>query len=288
VEQTESLALGGGDEMEAMKMRMRLMIALAVVGVMVCAGRMHAQGANGEIDGIAHIAYRVSNLDNELAFLKKLGYEESFRMTHAGRTSEVFVKVNDRQFLEVYPRMEPNQRLGWMHVCYESADLNALHDALVSQGLAPTRVQKAAAGNLIMSLKDPSGRTTEFTQYMPGSLHTLDQGKHLGANRVSDTLLGFDIPVENLQEAQKFYKQLGFDVESGDQTLRMTTPGNDKLTIEVRAAQPGAAAETLFTVYDARQAAQDLQNADVQAKQIKKLVIVRDPDGNPLVFLQSQ
>lgn len=269
-------------------MRMRWMAAMAAMGLLACAGHARAQSANGEIDGIAHIAYRVSNLDDELAFLKKLGYEESFRMTHAGQTSEVFVKVNDRQFIEVYPRREPNQRLGWMHVCYESADLNALHDSLVAQGLAPTRVQKAAAGNLIMSLKDPSGRVTEFTQYMPGSLHTQDQGKHLGGNRVSDRILGFDIPVENLQAAQTFYKQLGFDVQNADSTLRMTAPGNDKLTIEVRAAKPDAAAETLFTVYNARQAQEELQSAGVQANRIKKLVIVRDPDGNPLVFLQSQ
>lgn len=269
-------------------MRMQRMMALAVVGVLACAGHLHAQNTNGEIDGIAHIAYRVSNLDDELAFLSKLGYEESFRMTRGGQTSEVFVKVNDRQFIEVYPREKPNQRLGWMHVCYESADLSALHDTLVAHGLAPTPVQKAGAGNLIMSLKDPSGRVTEFTQYMPGSLHMLDRGKHLGANRVSDTLLGFDIPVENLQAAQNFYQKLGFDVQSSDDTLRMTAPGDEKMRVEVRAAQPSAAAETLFTVYNARQAEDELRNAGVQAKRIKKLVIVRDPDGNPLVFLQSQ
>ncbi len=47
-------------------------------------------------------------------------------------------------------------------------------------------MRKAAAGNLISSFNDPEGRVTEFTQYMPGSRHTLDQGQHLGAGRVSD------------------------------------------------------------------------------------------------------
>lgn len=274
-------------------MKMRWMAALVAAGVLASASCTYAQNtngenANGEIDGIAHIAYRVSNLDAELAFLKKLGYEEAFRMTREGRTSEVFVKVNDRQFIEVYPRTMPNQPLGWMHVCYESADLNALHDSMVAHGLAPRPVQKAGAGNLITSLKDPSGRTTEFTQYEPGSLHTLDRGKHLGANRVSDTLLGFDVPVQNLHAAQEFYTNLGFEVESADQTLRMAAPGNENLRIEVRAEQPGAQAETLFTVPDAKNAEGQLGYQGLVVKRIKKLVIVHDPDGNPLVFLQSQ
>ncbi|HEV2134393.1 MAG TPA: VOC family protein [Terracidiphilus sp.] len=269
-------------------MKTRWMAVLAAVGVLGCGSCSYAQNTNGGIDGIAHIAYRVSNLDNELAFLKKLGYEEAFRMTRAGRTSEVFVKVNDRQFIEVYPRLDSNQPLGWMHVCYESADLNALHDSLVGQGLSPTRVQKASAGNLIMSLKDPDGRVVEFTQYMPGSLHTQDQGKHLGANRVSDTLLGFDLPVGSLRAAKEFYTRLGFGVEGTDRSLRMTVPDNAKLAIEVRAEEPGALAETLFAVYDAHNAEQEMDGAGLNAKRIKKLVIVRDPDGNPLVFLQSQ
>jgi catechol 2,3-dioxygenase-like lactoylglutathione lyase family enzyme len=268
---------------------MKMQWAAAAAAVLLAfSGQMYAQSANGAIDGIAHIAYRVSNLDNELVFLKKLGYEEAFRMTHGGRTSEVFVKVNDRQFIEAYPRTEPNQPLGWMHVCYESADLNALHDSLVAHGLGPTQVRKAAAGNLIMSLKDPDGRVVEFTQYMPGSLHSEDRGKHLGTNRVSDAMLGFNVPVGNLQAAKDFYTKLGFEVEGTEQSLRMTAPGNSQMAIEVRGEQPGALAETLFSVFNARNAEEDLHYAGLDAKRIKKLLIVRDPDGNPLVFLQSQ
>jgi catechol 2,3-dioxygenase-like lactoylglutathione lyase family enzyme len=274
-------------------MRMQWIAAAAAAAWIACSPGLFAQNAsgdnsNGGIDGIAHIAYRVSNLDNELAFLKKLGYEESFAMTHGGQTTEVFVKVNDRQFIEVYPKTEPGQQVGWMHVCYESANLQGLHDALVSKGLHPSEVRKAAAGNLIMSLKDPDGRTTEFTQYMPGSLHTLDRGKHLGANRVSDTLLGFDLPVENIKTAQHFYDQLGFEIDSSDDTLRMSTAANDKLRIEVRQYKPGALAETLFTVYDAQDAEQQLSSRGLQVKRVKTLVFVRDPDGNPLVFLESK
>ncbi len=273
----------------AKTMKMRWIAAVAAVAF-TCSLHSYAQNAaqNGEVDGIAHIAYRVSNLNTELAFLKKLGYEESFAMTHAGKTTEVFVKVNDRQFLEIYPQTSPNQPLGWMHVCFESADLNALHNELVSRGLHPSNVVKAGAGNLIFALRDPDGRTTEFTQYMPGSKHTLDRGKHLGADRVSDMLLGFDLPVANVRAAGKFYGQLGFNVAQTESGLRMNAPGNPNMRVEVRAARPGAKAETLFLISDARKATADLHYEGLNAKRMKKIVFVPDPDGNLLVFLQAR
>ncbi len=68
----------------------------------------------GQITGIAHIAYRVGDLNKEVAFLAKLGFEESFGLTNAaGKTTEVFVKVNDRQFLEVYPQAD-SRAAAWL------------------------------------------------------------------------------------------------------------------------------------------------------------------------------
>ena len=163
-----------------MKMRWFLILALAVL--CACPFRSIAQAAQtSQITGIAHIAYRASDLGKEVAFLQKLGYEESFGFTNAaGKTTEVFVKVNDRQFIEIYPQTDPSEPLGWMHVCYESGDINALYTALTAHGLKPTEVRKAGAGNLLTTMKDPDDRVTEFTQYMPGSRHTLDKGLHLG------------------------------------------------------------------------------------------------------------
>lgn len=270
-------------------MKTRWIAALAVAALLVCSHRSFAQnGQTGEIDGIAHIAYRVSNLNNELAFLKKLGYEEAFAMTHAGKTTEVFVKINNTQFLEIYPQTQPGQPLGWMHVCFESKNLRALHDLYVSRGLHPTHVVKAGAGNLIFALKDPNGRTTEFTQYMPGSLHTLDRGKHLGSDRVSDTLLGFELPVRNVSAARKFYSKLGFNVENLRHGIRLTAPGNPNIRIEVHTGRGGVQAQTLFLVPNAHKAEEYLHYKGVNAERVKKIVFVRDPDGNQLVFLQGK
>ena len=177
------------------------------------------------IIGIAHIAFRVSDLDREIAFLGKLGYEESFAMTNAGKTTEVFIKINDRQFIELYPQTDPKQPLGWMHVCFEAGDLNALIKYYDSTGLKAAPVRKAAAGNLISSTNDPEGRVTEFTQYMPGSRHTLDRGQHLGANRVSTELMGLDLPVREGAAEKEFYVDLGFEAQAVNGNVRLTAPG---------------------------------------------------------------
>src|SRR5258708_3861259 len=181
-----------------MNMRWFTILALALLGA--SSFRSFAQAApTGQIIGIAQIAYRVSDLDKEVAFLQKLGFEESFGITNAaGKTTEVFIKVNDRQFIEVYPQANPSEPLGWMHVCYESGDINGLAAALTAHGLKPTEVRKAGAGNLLTTMNDPEDRVTEFTQYMPGSRHTLAKGQHLSEHRVSAQMLGLSPPEPHL------------------------------------------------------------------------------------------
>jgi len=264
---------------------------LIVVPALVCAllGQAAAQppAPGAGITGIAHIAFRVSDLDREIAFLGKLGYEESFAITNAGKTMEVFVKINDRQFIELYPKTDASQPLGWMHVCFEAGDLNVLINYYKSTGLKAASVRKAAAGNLISSMNDPEGRVTEFTEYMPGSRHTLDRGQHLGVNRVSTELLGLDLPVNEGAAEKEFYTDLGFEAEETNGNVRLTTPGAPDLTLELRPAVSGARPQFLFPISDARKAADLLKDAGVKADRTGKLVFVRDPDGNAFVFLET-
>jgi catechol 2,3-dioxygenase-like lactoylglutathione lyase family enzyme len=269
--------------------KMRWFPTLALAAICACALRSSGQAPQpvGQITGIAHVAYRVSNLDRELAFLKKLGFEESFAFNAHGQTSEVFVKINDNQFFEIYPQTSPAQPLGWMHVCYEVGDLDAFVPILTGRGLKPAPVKKAGAGNLISSLHDPDGRVTEFTQYMPGSKHTLDRGQHLGSDRVSTQLLGFELPVTDLKAARKFYTALGFDIDQTGNGLRLSLMGNPDLRIELPQYRPGLKVQTLLPVADARKAADQLQAAGVHATLRGKLVFVQDPDGNSLVLLET-
>lgn len=239
------------------------------------------------IIGIAHIAFRVSDLDKEIAFLGKLGYEESFAMSDRGKTTEVFIKINDTQFIELYPQTAASQPVGWMHVCFQAGDLNALQKYYDSEGLKPSPVRKAAAGNLISSMTDPEGGVTEFTQYMPGSRHSLDKGQHLGADRVSNELLGFDLPVRDGAADKEFYSDLGFEAEIVGANVRLTTPGASDLHIELHPARPGSLPQFLFPVPDARKAAEQLKSSGLNVIRDGKLLFVHDPDGNIFVFLEA-
>src|SRR5580704_8654725 len=69
--------------------------------------------------GIAHVAFRVSDLARSRAFYQKLGFEQAFAFNKDGAITEAFFKVNDRQFIEIYPP-QASQSIGFMHLCFES------------------------------------------------------------------------------------------------------------------------------------------------------------------------
>jgi catechol 2,3-dioxygenase-like lactoylglutathione lyase family enzyme len=240
--------------------------------------------------GIAHIALRVTDVEREVGFLGKLGFVQAFANTDNGRTTQAFVKVNDRQFIEVYPQSAASEApgpLGLMHVCYEAADLKALNDQYIKAGLQPTSWRVAGAGNLLFNLQDPDGRVTEFTQYMPGSRQMNDMGQHLGGSRVSDELMGFEMPVKDIRIAQKFYEAMGFNAQKVGGGLRLDLPANPDVLVVLQPARAGERPQFYFSVDDARRAGEALTDAGLQAVREKKQVTVRDPEGNPFVLLET-
>jgi hypothetical protein len=40
-------------------------------------------------------------------------------MHQGGVPTQSFIKINDRQFIELYPQREASQTIGFMHVCFE-------------------------------------------------------------------------------------------------------------------------------------------------------------------------
>ncbi|MDR3749977.1 MAG: VOC family protein [Terracidiphilus sp.] len=257
---------------------------LVLLAFAVC--QFYSQAQTPPITGIAHFAFRVGNLDQARAFFHKLGFEESFVLTEGGKASEVFVKINDRQFIELYPRTADSQPLGWMHVCFESDALSALNELYVAHGLKPPPVAKAGAGNLLFSISDPEGRITEFTQYMPGSRHTLDRGKHLGEHRISDELMGFKLPSADLAAERQFYVAgLGFEAQPTPSGVRLHLAAAPHLQIEIHAAKTGDRLQSLFRVPDAASAARQLSALGLTVKRSRNLVSVAGPDGNVFVFV---
>jgi Glyoxalase/Bleomycin resistance protein/Dioxygenase superfamily len=227
----------------------------------------------------------VNDLDRERAFLQSLGLEEAFAQTRGTTTTEVFFKVNDRQFIELYPRTNETNSLGLMHICYESDSLQQLATLYVSRGLPMSAVKKGGAGNLITSLRDPFGQEIEITQYLPGSRHFEDRGKHLGASRISDELQGIELPVPDLDEAMKFYKvAFGFEEWKDARGARLRISSDADQWIALEAAGAGAPPRLAFRVPNVKRAADQLRKRRLKVAFSKESAYIDDPDGNLFVF----
>ena len=235
--------------------------------------------------GIAHEAFRVSNLDAARDFYHKLGFEEAFEFADAGRPAVAYIKINDRQFIELYARQDDTEPIGLMHFCFETGEIVAVHDAYAKLQLNPTEVKKGRAGNLLFVMHDPEEQLLEFTQYLPGSLHSLDRGKHLGAERISELLLGGTMPVHDGTAERAFYiSKLGFESDSADGN-RLRPPGDsgEEVDLAPAASTPAIA----FEVRDRKRAARELHRRGLAVQQRDKLISVTGPDGVLVVFRQG-
>src|ERR1700722_2915636 len=234
-----------------------------------------AQIPTATLAGIAHVAIRVSDLIRARDFYQRLGFEQAFTLSKDGKVSEAFFKVNDHQFIEIYPQQDSSQSLGFMHLCFESTDLEGLHRAYLARSLTPTPVQHAGAGNLLFTMVGPEQQNIEYTQYMPGSLHSKDQGQHLGANRISEEIFGVSLRMEDPVVARAFYEQmLGFHesrnvFESGVVPLLM--PGSSGQVVEIT---PGVF-QLLLSVPSLRHAAAQLNALHIGFEKEKSMLVIQ-------------
>jgi catechol 2,3-dioxygenase-like lactoylglutathione lyase family enzyme len=243
-----------------------------------------AQSSN--LDGIAHVALRVADLGKSRQFYESLGFEKAFEFAEAGKTTELFMKINDRQFVELYPRTQDSQPIGLMHVCYEVNDIELARDAYLKQGLNPPEAKKFRAGNLLFVLHDPDGQVVEYTQYSPGSLHAEDKGKHLGEHRLSSQLQAVVSPVKDASAEQAFYvDKLRFNSIDGNRNrLRLPGSSGHELGLEGEAEHP----QIVFSVEQEKTVAESLEQRGLHPATVADGVSVSDPDGTIIVFRPSR
>ena len=244
-----------------------------------------ALGQAPVLDGIAHVAFRVANLQASREFYEKLGFEQAFVLNNQAASTEAFIKINDRQFLELYARVKDSQQLGLMHFCFESSDLEALNREYRARGLEPTPVKKAGAGNLLFTLRGPEDENIEFTQYMPGSKHFEDRGKHLGEHRISQQLAAGSLIVRDRAAARQFYtSKLGFAGDGDGKRNWLILPGSSQEAVHLKSAQGLAHAHIVFRVADLKRAAQELSGRGLAVHTSRAAVSVTGPDGVVVIF----
>jgi catechol 2,3-dioxygenase-like lactoylglutathione lyase family enzyme len=120
-----------------------LVIALA------CATALSGQPL--PLEGIAHVGYRVGDLDKADAYYSGvLGLARAFR-TNDGAA---FYKVSDDQYAEIAAGQSPSPPF---HIALQTADIEAVRRLLRVRGIAAPRATKDPAGDLAFTLTAPEG-----------------------------------------------------------------------------------------------------------------------------------
>jgi catechol 2,3-dioxygenase-like lactoylglutathione lyase family enzyme len=246
--------------------------------------------------GIAHVALRVKNLAASIDFYKSLGFDVAFDLRRNDVPYESFIKINDHQYIELYPVDEKNPQPAFLHVCFEGNDLEAIHDDYISHGLTPKEVRTAGAGNLLFTMPGPLQpigddfkpipQNIEYTQYMPGSLHSNDAGKHLGPDRVGDRLLGVALAMSDVESARMFYiNQLSFKPLPGE-PLVMHLPGNSGEEVQLVSASLGQHARITLQTASLGRSGRRLSHEHIKVTKSEEALAFNDPDGNLIVVRQ--
>jgi lactoylglutathione lyase len=159
------------------------------------------------ITGVAHIAIFAHDVAAARTFYHGLlGYEEAFDLKNAdGSLSLTFFKINERQYIELFPEKEPGtDRLN--HIAIEVDNAEAMRLYLASKGIkVPEKTPKGRTGNSNFTIKDPDGHGVEIVQYEPDSASAKARGKFLPSTRISDRMAHVGILVGSLDKAMAFY-----------------------------------------------------------------------------------
>ena len=155
------------------------------------------QVARPKILGVAHVAFFVSDLAKARAFYQGLlGYDEPFTLPNPDGSIQIaFVKINDRQWIELFTG--PPAGEGQLnHIALYTDDAERMRTYLASRGVAvPATVAKGRTGNKNFMIKDPDGHNVEIVEYQPDSWTAKDTGLHLPAGRIADRALHLGILV---------------------------------------------------------------------------------------------
>lgn len=175
---------------------------------------LHAQAETKrpKITGVAHIALFVKDMEKTKSYYHDLlGFSEPYDLKNPdGTLSMTFFKVNERQYIEIFPEKAPDtDRLN--HISVETNDIEGMRLYLAERGIAvPPKTNLARIKNKSFNVKDPDGHTVEFVQYQPDGWTVREEGKYL-ARGVSSRMMHLGILVGSLEPAMKFYGDiLGF------------------------------------------------------------------------------
>ena len=110
------------------------------------------------LTGIDHIELIVRNVDETVAFFRRLGFELLSRTSHHGGSAEVRLPGEGQTIFEIH-QVGGEENPGVNHIAFKCDDVRAEHRRLAADGVAfagePHLVK--ASGRLIANFRDPDG-----------------------------------------------------------------------------------------------------------------------------------
>lgn len=145
-----------------------------------------------------------------------LGFSEPFTLPNkeSGGTRIVFVKVNDRQYFEIFNEKDRGEgQLNHISFYVDSAD--RMYSYLKAHGVEiqsdKGSVGKGQTGNKNFNIKDPDGHIVEIVEYQTDSWTAREAGNFLPSTRISDHIMHVGVLVGDLEKSIRFYDGiLGF------------------------------------------------------------------------------
>ncbi|HYM08030.1 MAG TPA: VOC family protein [Terriglobales bacterium] len=172
------------------------------------------------IVGVAHIGLKTDDLAAARQFYTGiLGFQEPFSLDKApgegGGLLLTYFKVNDHQYIEIFPELTDPKMDRLSHISFETTDAEQLRAYLASRGVkVPDKLGPTLDGNRSFEVNDPDGHVVEFVEYRPGSLHSRNFGKFLPDTRISTRIIHVGVVVKDRAAADRFYKDiLGFKLQ---------------------------------------------------------------------------
>ena len=161
--------------------------------------------------GIAHIGLFTNDMQAAHKFYGHgLGFADFNLDKPAGGLMLTYFKVNDHQYIEIFPDLKSETQDRLSHIAFETTDARQLRDYLASRGVkVPNTLKPGLDGNLSFMIKDPDGHNVEFVEYMPGSQHSRNFGKLLPDSRKPrrNRARGNSRDLLDLRRAQSFQVQ---------------------------------------------------------------------------------
>lgn len=172
------------------------------------------------IVGVAHIGLRTDDLAAARRFYTGvLGFQEPFSLDKAPEDGTglllTYFKVNDHQYIEMFPELTDPKMDRLSHLSFETADAEQMRAYLASRGVkVPNKLEPMQDGNRGFDVNDPDGHDVEFVEFRPGSLHSRNFGKFLPDTRISTRIIHVGVVVKDRAAADRFYKDiLGFKLQ---------------------------------------------------------------------------